>query len=108
MLHITRTCHPGALVAGRKLKLRVLSLRLGGNDHTHRHGEDLLKQILVAVHVPQAKLDIPQEKQLEHIVLQYIDVTAPKEQEPRFPEVASVKESDWRCGMNLKPNDMAN
>ena len=106
LVHITRTDHPGALVAGRKLKLRVLSFRLGGTEHTHRHGEDLLKQILVAVHVPQAKLDVPQEKQLEHTVLQYIDVTAPREQEPRFPEVAPEVASDWRSGLNLKPNDI--
>ena len=108
LLHITRTDHPGALVAARKLKLRVLSLRLGGTDHTHRHGEDLLKQILVAVHVPQAKLDVPQAQQVEHTVVQYIDVTAPKEQEPRFPEVSPDLTSDWRSGLNLKPNDMGN
>ena len=94
MIHITKTDHPGALVAARRFKLKVLSIRLGGTEHTHRHGEDLLKQILVAVHVPQAKLDVPQAQQLEHTVLQYIDVTAPKEQEPRFPEVAPEVASD--------------
>ena len=106
LVHITRTDHPGALVAGCKLGMRVLSFRIGGTDHTRRHGEDLCKQILVAQHVPQAKRDIPQNQQMEHIVLQYIEVTSLAEQEPRFPEVAPSAKSDWRGGLNLKPTEM--
>ena len=59
------------------------------------------------MHVPQAKLDVPQAQQLEHTVLQYIEVTAPSGQEPRFPEVAPSTGSNWWSGLNLKPNDMA-
>ena len=72
------TDHPAALVAGRQLKMRVLSLRIGGTDDIHRHGDDLLKQILVTMHVPQAKIDIPKALQDQcNSNLQFIVVTAP-------------------------------
>lgn len=84
LLLLTRTGHPGLIVAAREANLKVIALQSGVSPHSAAHGLQLLKQIFTTRKMGIArKLVQPlpvagQKRPLDD--MQYISAQAPQEQ----------------------------
>ena len=84
LLLLTRTGHPGLIVAAREASLKVIALQSGVSPHSAAHGLQLLKQIFTTRKMGIArKLVQPlpvagQKRPLDD--MQYISAQAPQEQ----------------------------
>ena len=55
LLLMTRTAHPGFLVAAREAKLSVITLVEGAGAHNRKHGDALLRSIITARNIKAAR-----------------------------------------------------
>jgi hypothetical protein len=107
LLLLTRTAHPGLIVAAREANLKVIVLMSGVNQHSRMHGQQLMKQIFMIRKYSVAKAAVPKaaggQKRLRQSDLQFIVVEAPSEQTVRIRDVEIKTESSWRGGLNKCP-----
>jgi len=110
---VTRSAHPGLLVAARLAGLKVIALILGCSEHSRAHGKKLLRAMLAAEKLPIARTLVAQEalgrsfpkRVLDH-QLQFIHLAAPRDQVVQVRDVEPEPESGWRAGLNLCPTDL--
>ena len=55
LLLVTRTAHPGFLVAAREAKLSVIALVDGAGAHNRKHGEALLRSVFATRNIKAAR-----------------------------------------------------
>lgn len=111
LLLLTRNSHPGLIVAARSKGLKVIALQAGVKDHSFRHGEQLLRQLLAQRRLgdAQAKVAPSGEKRMRQQDLQFINVAAPEDQVVTVLDVEPQESSAWRSTLNrgpMKPEDL--
>lgn len=112
LILLTRTAHPGLLVAARQVKLRAIAY-VEAPDHQYKHGQHLLEQMLVRTKYPEAKAAIAaangeHKKRARGDDLQFRSVQAPPmtDQIIEFQDVAAEAASSWRGGLDLLVQDI--
>ena len=110
MVVLTRTAHPGLIVAARECKLETLVLVEGANEHCLAHGRDLLRNLLCGRHYKAAKDQVGSTvgvKRVRASTLPFILAKAPAAQPIHIRDVEpDVATSTWRCGFNKRPLNM--
>ena len=101
---LTRTSHPGLVLAGRGLQLEVTCLVQGPNKHSMGHGQAVLESICLKMKWDDAKKSSKAQgvKRVRSSGLQFIETMAPKvaEQLIRVSEVDLSMQAHWRSGLN--------
>ena len=110
LLLLTRTAHPGVMVAARESNLKVIALVQGVRHHSYEHGKALLNDLLCASKLPMARSLVASlstgVKRMRPSDLQFITLSAPDEQPVRVREVEPKIESGWRGGFNKVPSSI--
>ena len=111
-LLLTRTGHPGALIAARSKSLEVIGLLDGVNKHSFNHGKQLMGKILVKRHWKEAEQTTTQSvvKRVRATDMSFIVATAPPPEEQTFSVMeleADRSGSGWRAGINNVIEDLA-
>lgn len=110
LLILSRTAHPGLVLAGRAAGLKVIALADGVSKHSLAHGQALLKSLLTAEKMAAARelLGTPAtgQKRLRGSDLQFQVLAAPEEQPIRIRDVEPSPESAWRAGFNKSPANL--
>ncbi len=103
---LTRTAHPGLILAGRTARLVVHALQMGPRAHSLAHGKRLLEGILRGRFLKQARSEVGGgSRQVQSKELQCIPVAA--EAEEQTLEVREVQvDGSWRSGLNRVPQDL--
>ncbi len=107
LLLLTRTAHPGVIIAAREANLKVTCLQQGVAQHASAHGSILLKKVLAMRKLGIARGMVVQpspEKRAREPSLQFITVEAPIEQPVHVKEIEPS--TSWRGGLNKYPKDM--
>ena len=110
LIVLSRTAHPGLLVAARECKLEILALIEGSNDHCVAHGRELLRNMLCGKHYKAAKEQVGSTggvKRVRASSIPFILAKAPASQPIHIRDVEpDVATSTWRCGFNKRPLNM--
>jgi hypothetical protein len=108
VVYLSRTSHPGFLVAARDFNVPVLALIGGCTDHSFNHGQVLLKNMLVSKNAPEAKKVCasagPSVVSSKALQFWEVGTLTREEQVHRFYEKEALK--DFRAGINKIPNDL--
>ncbi len=101
---VTRTAHPGLLVAARQRGLEVICLLEGASPHSQGHGSMVLEGMLIKWKFPlaQKELGAVNSKRVAAKELTFIVVNAPatEQQVIHIHEVTPDPRSAWRAGLN--------
>ena len=104
LLILTRTAHPGLIVAGRLAKLKVIVHVAGVSDHQLAHGDALMKSMLAGTKLRVAKSLVgpSPQKRLRESDLQFLHLEAPPapDQTVRVDDVEAKEASAWRGALN--------
>ena len=109
MLLLTRSAHPGMVIAARDAGLKVIALLEGVSKHSAAHGAALLKSLLIARKMSAAKAIVGAtvgEKRLRNSEFQFVVVTAADDQPVRIRDIEARPESAWRGGFNKSPTNL--
>lgn len=109
---LTRSAHPGLLVAARTVKLRSLGY-YEVPPHNFAHGRALLEKMMIQLKVDEARRAVEadgQRKRTRDSDLQFRSVLSPpaSEQLVEFKDIAPKHEADgsaWRAGLDRLVND---
>ncbi|CAK9118027.1 unnamed protein product, partial [Durusdinium trenchii] len=99
---LTRSAHPGMIVACRQVQLRVVAYVECG-IHNWNHGQQLLERMLIKLKHPEAETLVKHVKKRALMQdLQFIYVRAPQEQLIQWRDVKGNDEggSAWRVGVD--------
>ncbi len=112
LLLLSRTAHPGLIVAAREANLKVIGWRAGVSAHSASHGEALLKKLLTQRKLKDAKrllAETAAPKRLRAADFQFIVAAAPPPQEQvlHVLEVETAAASAWRAGLNMNPENLS-
>ena len=102
---LTRTGHPGLIVAARRAGLKVVALLAGVSQQSAAHGQHLLKMHLTAWKMGAAREATPAVHGVKRVAaaeLQWQVVTAPAAQPITLRE-SQPQVSNWRAGINCNP-----
>jgi hypothetical protein len=106
---ITRTAHPGAIIAGRDAGLKVIALILGASAHCVSHGAALLKQQMTMAKMSAARQAVGSSttgvKRHTTQDFQWQVCAAPEEQ-PILLRDISPSVDNWRVGINCSPPNL--
>lgn len=111
LLLLTRTAHPGVIIAARQAHLKVIGLRLGVSPHAVAHGQLLMKKMFAHNKLKEARALLAQSAALKRLrvsELQFIPVAAPPatDQALRVTSVENQPASVWRAGLNGMPSGL--
>ncbi len=110
LLVLSRSAHPGLLIAGRSQHLEVVALIEGANPHMLGHGEELLHKLETMNHMKAARRlveDTGAKKRVEIRQLAFISAAAPEASSLIcLRDIAPTTESGWRGGFNKSPLDL--
>ncbi len=110
LLVLTRSAHPGLLIAGRAQHLQVVALIEGARPHSLGHGEELLHKLETMNHMKAARClveDTGAKKRVEVRQLAFMSAAAPEASSLIcLRDIAPAPESGWRGGFNKAPLDL--
>ena len=102
VVYMSRTSHPGFIVAARDFNVPVIALQAGSSDHSFNHGQALLKSLLVNRNAAEAKKVCesagPSSVSCKDLQFWEVAEVTPEEQVHRFYE--KEPEGTWRSGLN--------
>lgn len=108
VVYMSRTSHPGFIVAARDFNVPVIALQAGSSDHSFNHGQALLKSLLVNRNAAEAKKVCesagPSSVSCKDLQFWEVAEVTPEEQVHRFYE--KEPEGTWRSGLNKIPSDL--
>ena len=109
MIVLSRTAHPGAMIAARLQGLDVIGGLFGVKAHSAKHGKQLMEEILQnTVKQKASELVGPTVKRLSREHLTFIVTKAnPDEQSVGVKDVTPSDSSEWRRGCNSFVPDLA-
>ena len=101
---LSRSAHPGVMVAARELKLRVIGY-FEVADHQYHHGQELLERMMIRSKWGEAKTILEKEggkKRARGDELSFRMVAGPpmSDQLIEFKDIDAVEKSGWRGGVD--------
>ena len=107
LLLLTRTAHPGSIIAGRECGLKVIALQQGVSSHSAAHGAALLQAVMTSRKMTAARAVVGNtsgQKRVHSSDLQFIALRVEDEDQTiRVRDIEPHPDSKWRAGMNKMP-----
>ncbi|CAJ1460945.1 unnamed protein product, partial [Effrenium voratum] len=106
---LTRTAHPGSVVAARKLVGKVFYICTGPNDHQKAHGRATMEQMFAALRWKQAETAVGggPRKRLAARDVNLIEVSHLGSTTVMPRDISAPESSQWRGGLDFHIPDLA-
>ena len=101
-VYLSSTAHPGALAAGRFLKMQVHCVLSDTKHHSVAHGQKLLRDSIFQEILETERANTQHVKRVLEADVRYVNLVAPSTQSVRFDTVACDK--NWRSGNDTCPS----
>jgi len=109
MVVLTRTAHPGLLVAGRGFGLKVIAFLAGVSKHSLGHGAVLLKKLMMSSKLAAARESLPSvtrgSKRVQAGDFQFQVIQTHPVQPVLLRDVTPAV-TNWRTGLNNNPQGL--